>query len=57
MGRAERGSRVRAERRLKKQEKNFECNAGGEGEPMKLLCHKRDNVRETIKTSIVSITR
>ena len=50
---AERGSRdresdvitkvfwSRTEPRLKKEEKNFEFNVGGEGKPMK-LCHKRD---------------
>ncbi len=61
--RAERGSRdrgsdviakvfrSRTELRLKNEEKNFEFNAGGEGKPMKLLCHKRGDVRETGKTS------
>jgi len=37
--------------RLKNKEKNFELNAGGEGKPMKLLYHKRGDVRETGKTS------
>jgi len=41
----------RTELRLKKGEKNFEFNAGGEGKSMKLLCHKRGDVRETGKTS------
>jgi len=33
--------RSRTELRLKNEERNFEFNAGGEGKPMKLLCHKR----------------
>ncbi len=37
--------------RLKNEKKNFEFNAGGEGKPMELLCHKRGDVRETGKTS------
>jgi len=43
--------RSRTELRLQDEEKNFEFNAGGEGKPMKLLCHKRGNVTETGKTS------
>ena len=43
--------RSRTELRLKAEENNFELNAGGEGKPMKLLCHKRGDVRETRKTS------
>ena len=43
--------RNRKELRLKNQEKNLEFNAGGEGKPMKFLCHKRRDVRETAKTS------
>ena len=45
--------RSRTELRLKKR-KEFELNAGGEGRPMKLVCHKRGDVRETGKTSIQS---
>jgi len=37
--------------RLKIKEQNFELNAGGEGKPMKFLCHKRGDVRETRKMS------
>jgi len=41
--------------RFKNEEKNFELNAGGEGKPMKFLCHKRgEDVRETRKTSNAS---
>src|SRR6218665_215018 len=40
--------RSRTELRLKNVEKDF---AGGEWKPMKLLCHKRRDVRETGKTS------
>ena len=59
MRRTERGSREResceitkvfrsrTKLRLKNEEKNFEFNANGEGKPMKLLCHKRGDVRET----------
>jgi len=43
--------RNRTELRLQDEEKNFEFNAGGEGKPMKCLCHKRGNERETGKTS------
>jgi len=43
--------RSRTELRLKNKENNFELNTGGEGKPMKLLCHKRGDVRETGKTS------
>jgi len=37
--------------RLKNYEKDFEFNAGGEGKPMQLLCHKRGDARETGKKS------
>ena len=40
--------RSRAELRLKNKENNFELNAGGEGKPLKLLYHKRGDVRETM---------
>ena len=36
--------------RLKNKEKNFKFNASGEGKPMKLLFHKRGDVRDTGKT-------
>ena len=36
--------RSRTALRLKNEEKNFEFNAGREGKPMKLLCHKRGDV-------------
>ena len=41
--------RSRTELRLKNEEKIFEFNAGGEEKPMKLLCHKRGDVRETVE--------
>jgi len=47
--------RSRADLRLKNEEKNFELNVGGEWKPMKLLCRKRGDVRETGKTSNESI--
>jgi len=37
--------------RLKNEKKNFESNAGGEGKPIALVCHKRGGVIETGKTS------
>ena len=43
--------RSRTELRLKNEENNSELNAGGEGKPMKLLCHKRGDVREMGNTS------
>ena len=42
--------RSRTELRLKNEEKNFEFSTGGVGKPMKLVCHKRGDVRETGKT-------
>ena len=42
--------RSRTELRLKNEENSFECNAGGEGKPVK-LCDNRGDVKETGKTS------
>src|SRR6218665_1126992 len=57
-GRRDRGSDViakvfksRTKLRLKNQKRNFEFNAGGEEKPMKLLCPRRGDVRDTEKTS------
>ena len=62
LGLAERGSRnrrsdliakvfrSRTELRLKNKEKNFELDVGGEGKPMKLLCHKRVDVYRVVQS-------
>ena len=53
--------RSRTDLKLTNEEKNiefnagkFKFNAGGEGTPMKLLCHKRGDMRKTGKTSTKS---